>query len=262
MPLRSKLYNQINFISRIRMNILRPYKSDIKQIESLVALGVRKSDIASILQLTEIQLNKWEYKNTQVCELLKPKARPEFTLNHPDYAPMVEEAFTCAGKRFYRFKEEYRMATGRYKYYYSTLRELELKLSLTDLQKYVDAFKLVLEGGAKKKSISLNDLHKLIFNLESRIALAFDTATIRKLAAIAYFDESEDLTTFNEKHGEQKMKLWEEHNVYDFFLTKPIGELFNLSSISVESLQEHLKEMDGIIKELNSNLQTVFEDNS
>lgn len=244
------------------MNFLRPYKSDIKQIASLVNLGVRKSDIASVLQITEPQLSKWETVNTRVAELLKPKARPEFTLLHRDFAPMVEEAFTCGGKRFYRFKDEYRMATGRYKYYYSTLRELELKLSIEDLQKYVNAFKLVLEGGSKKKSISLNDLHKLIFNLESRIELAFDTATVKKLAAIAYFDESEDLTTFSEKHGDEKIKLWNDHNVHDFFLMKPIGELFNLKNISVESLLAHLKEMDLITQDLNSNLQQVLEDNS
>jgi len=244
------------------MNILRPFKSDIKQIESLVKLGCNKPDIAMVLHLTEVQLSKWEYKNTQVAELLKPKARPEFTLTHPDYAPMVEEAFACGGKRFYRFKEEYRMSTGRYKYYYSTLRELELKLSLKNLQEYVDAFKLVLEGGSKKKTISLNDLNKLVINLESRIKLAFDTQTVKKLAAVAYFDETEDLTTYIDKYGEQKIKLWEEHNVYDFFLTKPIGELFNLKSISVEYLQEHLRIQDGITQDLNLDLRKVVEDNS
>jgi hypothetical protein len=244
------------------MNLLRPYKSDIKQIESLVRLGCNKSDIAMVLHLTKTQLNKWEYKNTQVAELLKPKALPEYTLNHPDYAPIVEEAFTCAGKRYYRFKEEYRMSTGRYKYYYSTLRELELKLSLSDLEKYVSAFELVLNGGAKKKTISLTSLHELLVNLKSRIKLAFDTSTIKRLAAIAYFDETEDLTTFSEKYGNQKLEIWEDHKIYDFFLTRPIGELFNLKNISADSLAEHLKVMDGIIKDLNSNLQTVLEDNS
>lgn len=243
------------------MNILRPYKSDIKQIESLVKLGCNESDICLVLGITSDILTKWKGKNKVIEDLLKPKARPEFTLNHPDFAPMVEEAFTCGGRRFYRFKEEYRMATGRYKYYYSTLRELEMKLSLKDLQRYLDAFKLVLNGGSKKK-IELTDLHKLVLNMESRLTLAFDTATIRKLAAVAYFDETEDITSYDQKYGKEKIKLWKDNNVYDFFLTKPIGELFNLKNISVDSLQEDLKEMDGIIKDLNSNLQKVYEDNS
>lgn len=244
------------------MSLFPPKKKHLDQISNLVNLGCNESDICLVLSIPEATLQKWKDRSKALSDTLKPKARPEFTLSHPDYAPMVEEAFTCGGKRFYRFKEEYRMSTGRYKYYYSTLRELELKLSLKNLQEYVDAFKLVLDGGSKKKSISLNDLNKLVINLESRIKLAFDTATVKKLAAVAYFDETEDLTTYIDKYGEQKIKLWEEHNVYDFFLTKPIGELFNLKSISVEYLQEHLKIQDGIIQDLNSSLQTVVEDNS
>lgn len=244
------------------MNILRPYKSDIRQIESLVKLGCNTFDISSILGITEVKLKAWEGKNTHIAEALKPKARPEFTMLHPDFAPMVEEAFACGARRFYRFKEEYRQATGRYKYYYSTLRELELKVSLADLRKYVEAFKLVLNGGSKKKTIELTNLHKLVLNLESRLELAFDTVTIKRLAAISYFDDTEDLTSFNDKYGQEKIKLWEEHKVYDFFLTRPIGELYNLKNISVSSLAEHLNQMDGIIKDLSSNLQQVLEDNS
>lgn len=242
-------------------NILRPYKSDITQIDKLVKLGVSKTDIATILGITDDQLGKWEAKNTTVCEILKPKARPEYTLSHPDFAPMVEEAFPCAGVRYYRFKEEYRQSTGRYKYYYATLRELELKMSLDHLQKFVDAFKVVLNGGSKKR-IELTDLHKLVLNLESRIALAFDPATIKKLAAVAYFDDTEDLTSFNEKYGKRKIEIWEENKVYDFFLTRPIGELWGANNTSVDSLVEHLTQMQEIVQDLNSNLQTVLEDNS
>jgi hypothetical protein len=198
------------------MNIFRPYKSDIHQIESLVSLGVNPVDISRVLGITITQLRNWEQKNPKVSELLKTKPRPEYTLSHPEYAPMVEEAFTCAGRRFYRFKEEYRMSTGRYKYYSSTLRELDLKLSLKDLQKFVDAFKAVLNGG-KKKVIEITDLTVLIYNLESRIKLAFDNETIYKLAAIAYFDETEDLVSYSDKYGEDKIKLWRDNHMHDFF---------------------------------------------
>lgn len=247
------------------MNFLRPFKSDINQITSLVKLGCNDSDICLVLNITSQKLNKWKAKSKVVEDLLKPKARPEFTLTHPDFAPMVEEAFTCAGKRFYRFKEEYRNATGRYKYYYATLRELELKLSLEKLQEFVDAFKLVLNGGGKKKSIELTDLHKLVINMESRIVLAFDPATVKKLASVAYFDETEDLTAFDEKYGREKVNLWVSHGVHDFFLTRPIGELFGVKNTSEEYLPEYLKQMEtmgGIIADLNSNLLTVSEGNS
>lgn len=244
------------------MNILRPYKSDIRQIDSLVKLGCNYFDIAGILGITESELKKWESKNTKVSELLKPKALPEYTLNHPDYAPMVEEAFACAGKRYYRFKEEYRMSTGRYKYYYAALREVEMKASLETLNKYVSAFESILNGGSKGKKIEIGTLWELVINLKSRIKLAFDPQTVRDLAAIAYFDETEDLTTYDKKYGDGKIKIWNDHQVYAFFLTRPISELFNVNGISITSLAGHLREMDGVIADLNSNLQTVSEDNS
>jgi hypothetical protein len=243
-------------------NFFRPFKSDIKQIESLLKLGSNESDICLVLNITQQQLSKWKAKSKELEDILKPKARPEFTISHPDYASMVEEAFTCGGKRFYRFKEEYRMATGRYKYYYATLRELELKLSLDKLQEFVNAFKLVLNGGGKKKSIELTELHKLVLNLESRIVLAFDPMTIKKLAAVAYFDETEDLTSFSEKYGNEKIKLWEEHNLYTFFLTNPIGELWGVNNTSVDSFQERLTKATEIVQDLDSSLQQVLEANS
>jgi hypothetical protein len=126
----------------------------------------------------------------------------------------------------------------------------------------VEAFKAILNGGGKKKTISINDMNKLVINMESRLELAFDTSTIRRLAAVAYFDETEDLTTYDDKYGKEKIKLWKDNNVYDFFLTRPIGELYNLKNISVDSLVEHLNLMDGVIKDLNYNLRKVSEDNS
>lgn len=242
--------------------IFRPYKSDIRQVESLVKLGCNYDDIASILGITPSRLKAWERNTVSVAEALKPKARPEYTLTHPEYAPMVEEAFNCGGKRFYRFKEEYRMSTGRYKYYYSTLRELELKLSLKDLEKFIEVFETILNGGSKQRDIKMGDLWKMLFNLKSRVALAFDLPTIKRLAAVSYFDETEDLTTFSEKYGEEKIKLWENHNVEDFFLTRLIGELYGLKNFSPESLELHLREMEAISKELDSSLQTVLKDNS
>lgn len=242
------------------MKLLRPYKSDLYRIEKLVELGCHESDICKVLNITSHRLNKWREKSQKVDELLKVKPRPEYTLNHPEYAPLVEEVFTCAGKRYYRFKDEYRMSTGRYKYYYDTLKAIELKLSLENLQQYIDAFEKCLNGTGKKKEIRIGDLWILIINLKSKVKLAFDVSTVKKLAAIAYFDDTEDLTSFNEKYGDEKIKIWEENNQHDFFLTRRIGELLNVKGISDDSFQEHLAELEMISNQINFNLRTVLED--
>ncbi len=242
--------------------IFRPTKSDIRQIESLVKLGCNRDDIAMVLSITPAKLDTWEAKNTAVAELLKPKARPEYTIAHPEFAPAVEEAFTCGGRRFYRFVDEYRMPAGRYKYYYAFLREIEMHMSLDKLKEYVTAFKNILNGANQKRGIQMGDLWKLVWNLDTIIALDFDPQTVRNLACAAYFDESEDLTTFDMKYGQEKLKLWEAHNLQDFFLTKPISELLGVKDLSIASLEDFLSEREAILKELDSDLQTVLRENS
>lgn len=242
------------------MNILRPSNADVTQITKLVGLGANHSDIAYILGIAEVKLNEWKAKNNTIAQALKPKPRPAETLHHPDFAPMVEEAFACGTKRFYRFKEEYRMPSGRYKYYYASLREVDLRASLEVLKQYVDAFKNILNGG-KKGTVNMGSLWELVLNLESRTKLAFEPMGVKNLASVVYFDETEDLTTFDANYGKQKIKLWEDHGVLDFFLTRPIGELLNLNGISIESLTAYLTQAEEILTDLNSGLQKVSEEN-
>lgn len=243
------------------MNIIRPYKSDVTQITKLVGLGANHSDIAYILGITLPELEKWKVINQTVSDALKIKPRSAETLHHPDFAPMVEEAFVCGLNRFYRFKEEYRMSSGRYKYYYASLREVDLRASLEVLKQYVDAFKGILNGG-KKGVVNLGSLWELVLNLESRTKLAFEPMGVKNLAAVAYFDETEDLTTYDQNYGKQKIKLWEDHGMHDFFLMRPIGELLNLNGISIESLQAYLIQAEEVLTDLNSGLQKVSEENS
>lgn len=259
--MRTELHYKINTISRIRMNFLRPTKSDIRQIDALSKLCVSMDDAAKVLGISDATLQKWKERNSRIAEALKPKPRPEYTLNHPDFAPMVEEAFVCGGKRFYRFKDEFKMSTGRYKYYYAELRTVDLRMSLDKLKEYVTAFKAVLNGG-KKNTINMGALWELILNLETRTKLAFEPASVKNLAAVAYFDDTEDLTTFDPEYGRQKIKLWEEHNIHDFFFKKPIGELLNLNDSSITSCLEYLPMAEEILADLNSGLQKVSEENS
>lgn len=243
-------------------NPLRPYKSDLRRIESLSKLGCNREDIASVVGITAVQLSRWEETNTAVADILREKVRPETTMAYADFAPNIEEAFTCGGKRYYRFKEEYEMPAGRYKYFFFFLKEMTMHASLETLQKYVDAFKKILNGANPKKGIDLGDLWKLVWNLETIVKLDFDPQLVKKLASVAYFDDSEDLITYDPEYGKAKIKFWEDHNIHDFFLTKPIGDLTGLSSLSVESLEECLTQRMEILKDLDSNLLTVLKENS
>lgn len=175
--------------------------------------------------------------------------KPEFNLSHPDVKHKVEVAFKVKGKTYYRFIHERDIPAGRYKYIYAFIREVDLRMNLDTLRQFVTEFKKTLNGG-DKKIIDIGRMWQLILNLETRNSLAFEPAGVEKLASVIYFDDTEELSTYNRKHCDDKIKFWKDNNVIDFFLTKPIGELLGLKNISITSLQTYIQEAQEILKDL------------
>jgi hypothetical protein len=190
----------------------------------------------------------------------KKNPKPEFNMRHPDVAHNIELAFKTGGKSYYRFKEERLIPAGRYKYIYAYLKEVEMRMDLNTLKNYVKDFKFILNGGSKK-TVDLWELNKLVLNLESRIVLAFEPATVERLAAVIYFEENEDLSTYDRKHGQKKIDHWTKNNVRDFFLTKPMGELLGLKSISIESLEAYIQSTQDLLKDLTEDQAKVSLEN-
>jgi hypothetical protein len=192
----------------------------------------------------------------------KKEPKPTFNLNHPDLAPQVELAFEAAGKKYYRFKDEYQIPAGRYKYIHNALREMDLRMTQSKLMEYILEFEVCLNGTGKKKEINLGRLWELILNMKTRAKLPFDADTVKRFAAVTYFDDSEDLSTYDKAYGQQKIDLWEKYEVTDFFLTSPIGELLQLNSTSQESLKEYLTMSMQILEDLNSGLSNQSQESS
>lgn len=180
----------------------------------------------------------------------KRSPKPEFNISHPDIAHVIEEAFRAGGKVYYRFKEERLIPAGRYKYIYAYLKEVDLRMNLETLQNYVKDFENLLNGSGPKKVIEIGKLWQLVINLKSRIALAFEPATVERLAAVIYFDDTEDLSTYDKKHGQAKIEIWKKHLTHDFFLMKPMGELLGLKDISIESLEDYIQTSVQLIQDL------------
>ena len=192
----------------------------------------------------------------------KSKAKPEFNLKHPDIAPVIEVAFKAGRKTYYRFKEEKLIPAGRYKYIYAHLKEVDLRMNLETLKNYVNDFKNLLNGSGSKKIIQIGELWKLVLNLESRVSLAFEPATVERLAAVIYFDDTEDLSTYDRKYGQKKIEYWKNNNVLDFFLTRPMDELLGLKDISIASLQDYIAGATQVIRDLTLDQQTLSSQNS
>lgn len=178
-----------------------------------------------------------------------PQIAPEkFTLHHPDLADQIEEAFECGLIRYYRFKSEFRLPTGRYKYHYKYLQLNAIKTDPELLKSEVQEARSWLSG--ERKKIDIGNAMQVLYKIETRASLPFDPELARKLASVSYFTDDEDLSTFDEEHGEKKIAHWKEHNFNDFFLMTPVAELLNLKNISITSLEAYLTEAQEILQAL------------
>lgn len=189
----------------------------------------------------------------------KPEKEPAFNIHHPDIAHKIVFAFECAGKKYYRFgnKEEgieMDMPAGRYKFYLAFLEEFQLHMTLETLGKYLDQLEKALSGG--KGQINIGDAWETVIKMRSRVKLGFDPDTVKRLASVTFFDETEDLSDYDRGYNEQKMALWDKHDNLGFFLRTPIKELCGLSGISLTDLTEYMNQMVEVIKDLSPDLQT------
>lgn len=176
------------------------------------------------------------------------KADLPFNMHHPDLAGHTEFAFECKGKKFYRMAHEFRMPTGRYKFLDAYLLEHELRMTPKMFNDYLDRIEANLNG--KGGVINLSNIAVTIWNMRTHANLLFVPDTIKKLAAVVYFDETEDLRDYDVEYGKKKIELWETDDQYSFFLTRPIVELLNLEGISATSLQTYIQQAEITLKEL------------
>jgi len=189
---------------------------------------------------------------------------PPFNIHHPDLADKVEFAFEAGpmfGKRkYYRAKEDFRLPYGRYKYIDAFLYEVELRMDLKKLEQYMDILEKNLDGS--KGNISIAKAFEVIWAIRSRCKLAFEPETVKRLASVTYFDETEDLSDFDMEYGAEKVKFWEKHGCYAFFLTSPIEELLNLKGTSVESLQTYIRQAQAVLKDLTLDPEKQYSPNT
>lgn len=215
---------------------MNPYKTSASKKKPKAKIKYTKTDDSDIKQLN--------FDNYPL---------PPFNMHHEDVAHRIELAFEVAGKKFYRFKKEYSIPAGRYKWYYAYLRRIDLKMAPEVLNTYVDEVVKCLNGG-KKGEINLVRAIELLLNMKTRTEIGFEPQAVRFLASVAYFDETEELSGYDQEYGNKKIAFWKKHKSLDFFLTRPIGDLLNLNGISNESLMDFINEREEIIQILNSGL--------
>jgi len=136
-----------------------------------------------------------------------------------EWADKIEYAFTSGSVHFFRFISEPYIPYTRANAALDIYEELEWGISPAFLQKHIQAVDSVLTDPKNKtKEQLLAKLAVLNSHLKERFGLATNLTLRMKLATVLYFDETEDITTYNYQYGVAKAKHWaESHDIPDFF---------------------------------------------
>lgn len=167
-------------------------------------------------------------------------------------------AFTHAGVDYYKFDN----AHGDLPYKRGleaiiAYRELEMMCSMDFLKKHVAKVNSIMDA-PKFDLKSAMTIKKLNVQLGERLTLPFDAGLAFNLAAVVYFDKTENPYEYDEKYAAEKIKRWRAGaGVHDFFMIQPVRELIpflqnyegdiRILSETVDAINKiHLAEVSGV----------------
>lgn len=157
-----------------------------------------------IRELAEVWRVQWDKKRQQ-----KEKYR-------------IEYAFTSCGTKYYRFADITNLPYERGLMALHVYNEVEMRCSRQFLLHYTDAIDKILH----ERQIDIFKINQLNEILKQRLTMTTDTELLYKLAAVCFFDKTENPAVYEPDYAEKKIAKWrKDKGVNDFFLQKPLLEL-------------------------------------
>lgn len=183
----------------------------------------------------------------------KPKRRPvkpehnpnTFTVYRPEFAPLVEVAFKSGGKNYYWFIKDTQIRTGRYMVMQNLLQEVNLRMDRERFLEYVK--RIISELDGTRNVVNVGNALAFLGHMKTMGEMAFEPDTVYRLASVIFFDDTEDLRTWDKKYNEKKIAGWKEDGTLDFFYSKPFKELIGLNDISETDLKTYLERAQELI---------------
>lgn len=134
----------------------------------------------------------------------------------------IEYAFTCAGRKYYRFADISNLPYERGLQALMVYNEVDMRCSRKYLSQHVDAMKKLLH----QDKIDIYKINALNEMMEQRLNLVTDVDLLYKLASVCYFDDTEKPETYEPEYAEKKIAAWrKDKGVQDFFMQQPLLEL-------------------------------------
>jgi len=185
----------------------------------------------------------------------------------PDVKHIITYAFSIGDRDYYRFDDPLNIPYDRALKTLVYYKELDMNCDREFLTAHTAAFDKVLSG----TKITISDLLKLkLMNeqLKQRLELPKETDLMYKLAAVVFFDQRENPTTYEFKYGENKIRFWKKNlGLKDFFLHKPLVELIpylrfaeeNLVQFSQMTQRATKQHLDNLLPMLSEEQKTILQ---
>lgn len=184
------------------------------------------------------------------------KKTKEYNIYHPENVKDVEFAFKCGSVKYYRFKKDTRVRTGRYIIASTFVREFDLRLTRENMETlFITPIKMELSG--KKGTINIAHITMLIQQLEARLNMALEEETLYRLASVMYFDDKEELHGYDKEHNEAKIKDWKKSGDLSFFFQKPMSDFLTLENFSQTDLKTYLSKAEEFTRQQTDFIQML-----
>ncbi len=171
------------------------------------------------------------------------KRKPEFNIS-PELR--TKFAFSCGGVDYFELEDPNALTQGRGFAALNYYNELSMKCSREFLIAHTEAVDKILRDA---KKIDIIEIAKLNLQLKERLEMVLDSLTPYKVAAVIFFDKTEDPYSFDYDYAMKKIEKWKNEDVASFFLQVPLRSLIPSSLLSEEAIQNYMKvakEMDKV----------------
>lgn len=177
-----------------------------------------------------------------------------WNIHHPELFDKIEQAFKSNGKQYYTFKKDTTIRYGRYLVLQAFLQEVNFRMSTDTLKAYIT--KITEELNGSKGTVNLGNALEYLGHMKNLTELAFEPDTVYRLASCLFFDDSEDLRTWDKPHNEEKIRAWRANGTLDFFYDKLFQELVGLKNISQTAITDYLEKVGDLKKKYDSAIQS------
>lgn len=134
----------------------------------------------------------------------------------------IEYAFTCGGTKYYRFADITNLPYERGLMALQVYNEVDMRCSRQFLLHYADTIDQLLH----QRQIDIFKINQLNEILKQRLTLIADTDLLYRLAAVCFFDKTENPAVYEPDYAEKKIAKWrKDKGVRDFFTQMPLLEL-------------------------------------